>query len=116
MERKSNGQFRKGNIPWNKGMKGIHLSKESEFKVNENVGSDHPSWNGGVHYNKKDCIYLWDGSKRRIRRPRKIYEENFGPIPEGHVVIHIDGNRYNDEPSNLRAISRSENLKRNRRN
>jgi len=28
----NNGRFKKGNIPWNTGMKGIHLNPEYEFK------------------------------------------------------------------------------------
>jgi hypothetical protein len=113
MERTSKGTFRKGSVPWNKGKKGIHLSKGSEFKKGELVGVKHPSCNGVEQVDKHDCVYLWSGANKRSRRPRLVYEENFGPIPEGYVIIHIDGNRYNDDPSNLMAISRAENLKRN---
>ena len=115
MERTKKGTFKKGSVPWNKGKKGIHLSKDSEFKKGELVGVIHPSWNGGVQLVKNDCVYLWSGANKRSRRPRLVYEENFGPIPDGHVIIHIDGNRYNDDPSNLMCISRAENLKRNRK-
>ena len=114
MERTSKGTFKKGGIPWNKGKKGIHLSKDSEFKEGKNIGKDHPSWNGGIQVIKNDCVYLWSGGNKRLRRPRLIYEENFGPIPDGYVIIHIDGDRYNDNPSNLMAISRADNLKRNK--
>ena len=62
---------------------------------------------------KNDCTYLWNGTGKRARRPRVVYEETFGLIPKGYVIIHIDGNRYNDNPHNLKAISRAENLKRN---
>ena len=49
----------------------------------------------------------------RKRRPRVIYEEHYGTIPKGYVIRHIDGNKDNDDPSNLQAISRSENMKLN---
>lgn len=62
---------------------------------------------------KNDCTYLWDGTSKRTRRPRVAYEETFGPIPKEYVIIHKDGDRYNDDPNNLEAISRAENLKRN---
>lgn len=107
------GRFEKGNTPFNKGMKGIHLSPASEFKEGENVGPDHPSWRGGEQKNKNDCNYLWTGANQRVRKPRKIYEDNFGPIPKGFIVIHSDGDNKNDDPSNLEAISRAELLKRN---
>jgi hypothetical protein len=39
-----------------------------------------------------------------------IYEEHFGPIPDGHVVIFHDGNRQNYDPNNLVAVKREEAL------
>lgn len=116
MSRDNKGNFKKGNIPWNKGKKGFNPSPETQFKSGDNhTGENHVSWKGGVQIIKNDCAYLWTGTNKRVRRPRKIYEENFGTIPEGYVIIHIDGDRYNDDPSNLKAISRSENLKRNQK-
>ncbi len=111
---KNDGQFKKGFEPWNKNMKGIHLSPHSEFKSGEqHTGKNHPSWRGGVQTIKNDCTYLWKDNKVRVRRPRSVYEENFGPIPPGYVIRHIDGDKRNDHPSNLQAISRAENLKLN---
>ena len=111
----NNGCFKKGNTPWNKGKKGIHLSPESEFKKGQLVGEGHPSWKGGIQKLKSDCNYLWAGNGKRVRRPRAVYEEHFGEIPKGFVIVHKDGNRYNDHPDNLEAISRAENMKRNSR-
>jgi hypothetical protein len=47
---------------------------------------------------------------------RKIYEQHFGPIPkdsEGRTfeIHHIDGNRLNNCPENLRAVSIEEHFK-----
>lgn len=110
---KNNGCFKKGHVAWNKGMKGFNPSPETTFKEGELVGAEHPSWTGGEQVMKSDCTYLWDGCNKRVRRPRKIYEQHYGKIPDGYVVIHKDGDRYNDTPENLLAISRAENLKRN---
>lgn len=110
------GSFKKGQTPWNKGKEGFNPSPETQFKTGELVGKDHPSWKGGVHMVKNDCAHLWTGANKRARRPRVIYEEYYGPIPKGYVVIHIDGNRYNDDIGNLEAISRADNLKRNQIN
>ena len=38
---------------------------------------------------------------------RKIYEDNFGPIPEGFHIHHIDGNPDNNSPDNLAALPAS---------
>lgn len=112
--RNSKGQFSKGLIPWNKGKKGVNGKSDTIFtKGDHHTGENHICWSGGVQVMKKDCAYLWNGTGKRARRPRVVYEETFGPIPEGHVIIHIDGDRYNDDPNNLEAISRLENLRRN---
>ena len=105
--------FKKGHEPWNKGVKGIRLNPATEFKEGELVGETHPSWKGGVQVPINDCAYLHAGANKRVRRPRKIYEDVYGKIPDGYVVIHKDGNRYNDHYTNLEAISRKENLNRN---
>lgn len=108
------GSFKKGQIPWNKDKKDIHLSPDTEFKVGpEHTGDKHPAWKGGVQHMTNDCTHLYDGPNKRVRRPRKVYEDTFGPIPEGYIIIHKDNDKDNDEPWNLKAISRAENLNRN---
>lgn len=39
---------------------------------------------------------------------RYVYEQNFGPIPEGYKVKHLDGNPNNFEPDNLFLYNNSE--------
>lgn len=109
------GQFVQGAITWNKGMKGFRPSIETEFKKGELVGEIHPCWKGGVQVPKNDCAYLWNGANKRVRRPRAVWEEHNGTLPEGYVVIHLDGNKYNDDISNLKAISRKELLQLNQK-
>jgi hypothetical protein len=113
--RNDDGKFVKGFTPWNKGMKGLRVSPHSEFKVGEFVGESHPCWKGGVQINKKDCAYLWDGSNKRKRRPRAVWEQYNGTLPEGYVIIHLDRDKYNDDISNLKAITRKELLELNRK-
>lgn len=107
-------RFPKGNIPWNKGLKGIHLSPESQFTP-EDRGARHCCWKGGIQRNANDCIYVQNPDKAydRRRRPVVVYEQTYGPVPPGFVVVHKDGDRYNDNPENLEAISRAENMRRN---
>lgn len=35
-----------------------------------------------------------------------VYEQHFGPVPEGHVVYFADGDRRNFDPENLVAVPR----------
>ena len=44
---------------------------------------------------------------------RKVYEDNFGPIPDGCVVAFKDGNRSNCSPDNLELLTYRENSIRN---
>lgn len=106
-------RFQKGGTPWNKGLKGIHMNPDTEFKDDQYVGENHPSWKGGVQVSKNDGVYLWVGKNNRVRRARKVYEDTYGEIPRGYVIYHKDGNNSNDHPSNLVAISRAELVKRN---
>lgn len=52
--------FSKGHIPWNKGVKGIHLSPETEFKkgnlpkINYRKGENHPHWKGGISHKYRE--------------------------------------------------------------
>jgi hypothetical protein len=42
-----------------------------------------------------------------------VYEQNFGPVPDNHVVIFKDSDRLNFDPDNLVAISKSEHTRLN---
>lgn len=101
------GKFEKGHKPWNAGVKGIHLNPDTEFKKGKMVGKDNYSWKGGEQLNTNDCVYLSVGANKRIRRPRKIYEDAHGEIPKGWVLYHLDKDMHNDSLDNLIAIPRS---------
>ncbi len=107
-EKNSKGHFTKGSSPWNKNKKGIHLSPETEFKPGQHVGESHPSWKGGIQTMKNDCKYKHTGNGKRVRLPRALYEETHGKIPNGYVILHIDGDKHNDDISNLKAVTKGD--------
>lgn len=41
---------------------------------------------------------------------RMVYERHHGPIPPGMDVDHIDRDRHNNRPGNLRLLTRAQNL------
>ena len=100
----ANNQFAKGNPP-----------NRTSF-TSEVYGENHNCWKGGEQINKNDCTYINTGPNQRVRKPRLVYQQHHGTIPHNHIIIHLDGNRQNDDISNLKAISRAENMKRNATN
>lgn len=44
----SKTSFRKGNIPWNKDVKGLHLSPKTEFKNGQQSKENNVNWKGGI--------------------------------------------------------------------
>lgn len=101
------GKFKSGHKPWNAGLKGFRPSPDTEFKVGETTGDKHPSWRGGEQVFSNDCVYLYTGANKRVRRPKKVYEDAYGEIPKGWILYHIDRDRYNDDLDNLIAIPRA---------
>lgn len=101
------GKFKKGDKPWNLGLKGFRPSPDTEFKAGETIGENHPSWKGGEQKFTNDCVYLYTGTNKRVRRPKKVYEDANGPVPSGWILYHLDGNRHNDDLDNLIAIPRA---------
>lgn len=57
------------------------------------------------------CYRLYkDGKAFSIRTNRLYYECVYGEIPECMEIDHIDNNRGNNNPSNLRAVSHTGNM------
>lgn len=82
-------------------------------KSNENrpTGAENPSWKGGIIYaNGRRCVYFPDHP--RAHANGYVYEhvliagETEGRIIEPfEVVHHIDGDKTNNDPSNLQVLS-----------
>ena len=115
----SGGRFKKGQIVWNKGTKGVCKANKTSFKK------------GNVTYNTLpvNSIILkkhWKEKQQRkfikISEPNKwksyshyIWEKHFGEIPEGYIIHHKDKNALNDNIENLALMSRAEHLAEHRK-
>ena len=53
-------------------------------------------------------IPLW-GKNRTVQAHRVVYRWFHGKIPKGYYINHKDGNKHNNHPSNLEAVTPSEN-------
>lgn len=100
-------RFKKGDIPFNKGKKGIRVSPGTEFKkghIPKNylpVGSERITKDGYLEVKiKKPNVWKL---KHRI-----VWEKENGPVPKGFVVIFSDQDKTNISIDNLLVVSRRE--------
>ena len=62
----------------------------------------------GKAYQRKDGYYqISSGANQGKLLHRLIYEENFGSIPNGFCIHHLDNDKNNNNPSNLILMSKS---------
>ena len=101
------GRFRLGQIPFNKGRKGIRLSRRTEFKRGQMPWNHKPV--GTKRVNGEGYLEI------KIAEPKTwkamhvlIWEKANGPVPKRHAIIFADGNKSNIALKNLLMVSRSE--------
>jgi len=108
------GQFVKGSIPWNKGMKGIHMSPATEFKRGSVSANKLPVGSVTIRTRKRDNRQrAWVKiAEPSVWKPRAlvVWEEHNGPIPKGHVIHKIDDDPLNDDIGNLSMVTRAEHM------
>lgn len=113
----NSGCFKKGSKPWNKGVTGYMGANVTSFKkgnISPNtvpVGTEKVSKDDIIIVKVADELYA--GKKNWVSKHKMIYEQHYGKVPEGHVVIFADGDRRNFDIDNLIAVSRGELLKLN---
>lgn len=103
------GWFKKGQPSPNKGRKGIHLSRKTEFQQGNFPGNGKPV--GSVYLNsvgRYDVKVAHPNVWRR--RSHVVWEQHNGPIPDGMLIHHIDHDTLNDDIRNLEMLSRAEHL------
>lgn len=89
-------RFKPGNVPWSKGVKGLHLSPATQFKKGQRgtkwmpIGSLRINADGYLDRKVCDTGYPPDDWKAVHRL---VWIEANGPIPEGHLVAFLPGRR-----------------------
>ena len=112
------GCFKQNQKPWNKGKewKAGGRSVQTRFQKGQKPHTWHPVGHERV---TKDGIWQRKVSDTGVTHRdyvaihKLVWEQQNGPVPEGHIVVFIDGNRENFDPANLECISRAENMHRN---
>ncbi len=56
----------------------------------------------------EEMYWYENGKLVRQMRHRWVWEKAHGSIPEGSIIAHLDGNKTNNELSNLECITRGE--------
>ena len=109
------GQFEKGCMPWNKGLKGFRPSKRTEFKAGHIPANT--KYNGCVSLREKadgeKYYYIRISQAKWVLYQRYLWEQKYGSIPNGMLIVFKDKNPLNCALENLEMISRIENLRRN---
>lgn len=104
------GRFKPGHTPW---LKGKHITFPGSEKTQFKKGNRPKNvLEVGTQILKSDG-YLWE----KIAEPNKwkqvhkmLWEEAYGEIPAGNVIIFLDGNAQNITLDNLALVSREEHL------
>jgi hypothetical protein len=94
------GRFRPGHVPANKGK--THPGRQGNYKP---VGSERI---GNGYITVKVSARKNQGHKNWKHKHNIIWEQAYGKIPRGHVVIFADGDRSNLALENLMLVSRKE--------
>lgn len=90
---------------WNKGMPTEEYLSTFKFDHRTvHVGDERIAKNGAilVAIENKHCAF-----PVYITKSRYIYEQKYGKIPEGYVVMHLDGDLRNDDLDNLVSVPKA---------
>ena len=109
-----NNRFYKGQEPWNKGVKGIQIGgKETQFKKGHKPANHKPVASERIDEDGYTYIKIAEHT-RWVLKHRYIYEQHHGKLEPHMIVTFRDKNISNFEIDNLEAITKVENMERNR--
>ncbi len=105
-------KFEKGQIPFNKGMKGYMKPEQYEKCKKTMFKKGHIPHNlkpvGSERKNKKCGMLVKSKEGFWTTKSRYIYEQKYGKIPDGYKIIFADRNINNFDLDNLVLVSNAE--------
>lgn len=102
----------KGMVPSNAIKKGQHLGKATEFKpgakpINElPIGTEVLRTDGYVWVKVNDNPGPHNIAKRWMSRSNLVWKKTYGDVPRGMNILHLDGDRTNDDITNLEIVDK----------
>ena len=116
-----NGHFGEGHVSWNKGTKGLTSANSGSFTKGtvppnwQPLGSERITADGYVEVkiNEPNPYVPGQMTRWKLKHLYLWIKEN-GPLPAGHMLTFLDGDKENCEPYNLMLISRAVNAYLNR--
>lgn len=117
------GRFEKGHIPANKGKHQPTVGRmaETQFKkgglppTTKPIGYERITKDGYIEVKIKMRPSNPSCNDNFILKHRLVWEETNGPIPKGHKIIFLDGNKQNCVLENLVLVTNAEHLQMTRK-
>jgi hypothetical protein len=112
-------QFKKGTVPANKGKKmsarQYAIASATMFKPGQDPKNTLHDGAITVRTDKRGVKHQWIRIAKAKWVPLHMhnYQQSFGEIPKGMVVVFKDRNTLNAHPSNLALLSMADNMRRN---
>lgn len=108
-------RFKKGNVPGNKGKKewqfrskeASEKCRQTQFKAGSIPHNARPEGYESIHADGYVYVKVPGYSKMQPKH-RHVWQQHHGPIPPGHCIAFIDGDRTNCDISNLILITNAE--------
>ncbi|MGT2833386.1 HNH endonuclease signature motif containing protein [Streptococcus halotolerans] len=108
------GHFPKGNVPFNKGKKFPNMPPNSgQFKKGHKPSNWYPVGTVNKTTDGYPKIKVAEPDKWELLHRREWVKHN-GPIPDGHRVAFLDGNKENWKIDNLTLLNSNELVKMNK--
>lgn len=107
------GRFKKGHVPWNKGLKGINTGGEAGWFKKGHLPLNYKPI-GSERIDKKDGYVLVKVQDHGLYQERwrlkhvVLWEKVHGKVPEDHVIAFLNGDKTDIRIDNLVLLSRTE--------
>lgn len=109
------GRYEPGAVPANKGRKMPFNpnSARTRFKKGQRpyntkfAGHEHMTKDGYVEISVNETNPHTGFERRYVQKQKYLWEKAHGPVPKGHVLKSLDGNKANTDPGNWVPVPRA---------